>query len=131
MGGGAPPRQQRHQYDGEGEGQAGHALSVPNVLRQSAVCAAAPFLRPGFHHLRRTLQSEWKAELCVFPEQRQQPPPGLLQDSAIVWLQVLHSRSYLETREEGFYWFAVGGAERILPDATAAAAGPGAAEHPG
>ena len=65
------------------------------------------------------------------PEQRQQPPPGLLQDPAAVWLQALHSRRYLETHEKGLCWFAAGSAAGSLPDATGAAAGPGGAAPPG
>ena len=65
------------------------------------------------------------------PEQRQQPLAGLLQDPAAVWLQVPHSRRYLETREEALCWFAAAGGGEGHSEATAAAAGLGGAGPPG
>ena len=45
----------------------------------------APFLRPGFYHVRRTQTSEPNVELLFILEKRLQPPTGLVHDLAAVW----------------------------------------------
>ena len=41
-------RQRRDQHDGKDQGQAGHALAIPKVPRETAVCAAPPVPEAGF-----------------------------------------------------------------------------------
>lgn len=87
MGVGVASRHRRHQHDDEGERQVGHVLPFPEILRQSVVCASAPILKAGVPP--READPELRAEGggVVLPEQRQHPPPGLLQDLATDWLQ--------------------------------------------
>ena len=40
--------QRRDQHDGKGQGQAGHALAIPEAPRETAVCAAPPVPQAGF-----------------------------------------------------------------------------------
>ena len=47
LGRGVQVHVRRAEHDVEGSGQAGHALAVPEVPRQSAVCAAAPISEAG------------------------------------------------------------------------------------
>ena len=75
LGGGVSPRERRDQHDGEEQGQAGYALAVPAVRRQSAVCTAASILEAGLP--LSALKSESKAGPSP-------APVGLLQDPAPV-----------------------------------------------